>query len=92
MELERDVEKYLKAGVRARGGDSYKFTSPARKGVPDQVVVMPGGDITFVEVKRDNGRLSALQQKEIDNLRNLGAEAITLYGKSDVDAFLRLYE
>lgn len=92
MELERDVEKYLKAGVRARGGDSYKFTSPARKGVPDQVVVMPGGDITFVEVKRDNGRLSALQQKEIDNLRNLGAEAITLYGKKDVDAFLGLYD
>ena len=73
MTLERTVERALVAAVTAAGGVAYKFTSPARRGVPDRLIVLPGNRIFFAEVKGDGGRLTALQQVEIDRLRKLGA-------------------
>ena len=32
--LEKDIESYLVKIVRANGGEAYKFSSPARRGVP----------------------------------------------------------
>ena len=56
--LEKEIEKRLCDGVKKLGGYAYKFTSPGNDGVPDRMVIMPGGDITFVELKTDTGKLS----------------------------------
>jgi len=47
----------------------YKFASPSKRGVPDLLVVS-NGRCLFLEVKNPNGRgrVSALQQREIDRL------------------------
>ena len=63
---EKDVEKILVDEVRRLGGRAYKWTSPGNAGVPDRIVIMPGRQPIFVELKADGGVLSALQQVQIN--------------------------
>lgn len=41
---ERDVERYLRERVKQLGGRAYKFVSPGNNGVPDRIVMLPGGN------------------------------------------------
>ena len=52
----------------------YKFESPSRRGVPDLLVLVPGGGCFFIEVKNPSGtgRLSELQKHEIERIREHG--------------------
>ena len=50
--LEKDIETKLRNKVKALGGRAYKFVSPGNSGVPDRLVVLPGGKIGFAELKR----------------------------------------
>lgn len=60
--LERDIERRLVYEVNKRGGLCPKWTSPGAAGVPDRIVLMPGGRIWFIELKRPTGgRRAALQ-------------------------------
>ena len=58
---ESEIEARLVRGVKALGGVAYKFVSPGNVGVPDRVVVLPGGRVIFVELKAEGGRLSPMQ-------------------------------
>ena len=91
--LEKEIEQYLSAQVKARGGRSYKFVSPAHRGVSDRIVIMPGASkqpavVWFVEVKTEVGRLSPLQEIFRRDINNLGGNYVCLYGKKDVDLWL----
>lgn len=55
---ESEIEARLVRGVKALGGVAYKFVSPGNVGVPDRLVVLPGGRVIFVELKAEGGRLS----------------------------------
>ena len=85
---EAAVERYLRTQVTKRGGRSFKFVSPSNRGVPDRIVVAPGGRVWFVEVKTEAGKLSKLQEIVINDLRNLGAQVFVAYGKAGVDEAL----
>ena len=91
--LEKDIEAYMTAQVKARGGRSYKFVSPAHRGVSDRIVIMPGASkqpavVWFVEVKTEVGRLSPLQEAFRRDINSLGGNYVCLYGKKDVDLWL----
>ena len=88
---EKEVEKRLCDGVKDLGGRAYKFISPGNNGVPDRLVVFPGGHSVFVELKTDRGALSPLQKNQIMTLRMLGARVHVLYGMEDVKQFLSRY-
>ena len=85
---EKQIEKYLKTEVKKAGGLSFKFSSPAHRGVPDQIVLFYGC-VCFVEVKSINGKLSRLQEKCINDMTRLYADVWVVYSKEDVDDFLR---
>ena len=69
---ERDIEKILVEGVRKLGGKAFKFVSPGNDGVPDRIIIMPGGRVYFVELKTEVGRLSGRQKIQIRALTRLG--------------------
>ena len=48
---EKTVESKFTSAVKAKGGLAVKFTSPGFNGMPDRLVMFPGGRIAFVEVK-----------------------------------------
>lgn len=85
---EREVEKKLVEGVRGLGGVACKWVSPGRDGVPDRIVFLPGGQVRFVELKTETGKLSSRQVYMIAKLRSLGCQVHVLYGEADVKRFL----
>ena len=87
---EKDVEAYLCKKVKSLKGIPYKFTSPARRAAPDRLCVFPYSTIAFVEVKRPGKRPTPLQQKELNDLKNLGHIAVWVDSKEAVNHFIRL--
>lgn len=89
---ESAVERRLVSGVKARGGLCWKFVSPGMSGVPDRIVVTRRGEVWFVELKADDGRLSERQAMVLRQLRDRGAPCTVLIGRGDVDRFLEMIE
>jgi hypothetical protein len=83
--LEKDVEAHLVRRVAALGGLALKFTSPARRNVPDRIVLQPGGVLTFVELKAPGKKPTAGQLREHERLRALGFRVLVLDTKDAVD-------
>ncbi len=48
---EKQTEQHLVKAVKAIGGICPKLVSPGTDGMPDRMVLLPGGHIGFVEVK-----------------------------------------
>lgn len=71
--LERDCCVY----ARGEGCKDYKWRSRGNAGVTDRFFVIPGGVVIFVEFKTPDGtgKLSALQEIDIEELQDLGAFA-----------------
>lgn len=87
---ESQIERRLVQGVKAMGGKAYKFTSPGNSGVPDRIVVLPGGIILFAELKAEGGRLTPNQLLQIKELRRIGAEVHEVWGADGVANFLEI--
>ena len=83
------IEAKMGRMVRGHGGLFYKFVSPGNPGVPDRIVVTPQGEVYFVELKTDAGRLAALQKWHRQELEKRGANVRVLYGLDAVQAFVR---
>lgn len=69
---EKDIERQLVVMVKRAGGIAPKFVSPGFDGVPDRIVLMPGGRIGFVEVKAPGKKPRKLQIRRHVLLRHLG--------------------
>lgn len=86
--LEKEIEKKMIDGIRKMGGRAYKWVSPGNNGVPDRIVILPGGRIIFVELKTSTGRLSKLQKMQTTMLSRMGCDVRVLYGEDGVQTFL----
>lgn len=86
--LENAIEKKLRARVKAHGGRCLKWVSPGEAGVPDRIVLLPGGRIVFVETKRPKGgKLSPLQNYWGRTLKGLGFETWVVWNAGDLADF-----
>lgn len=85
---ESAVEKRLTEMLRKRGALCLKFSSPGNPGVPDRIVLLPGGRVIFAELKAQGGQLGALQERQIARMRGLGADVRVLKGVEQVQGFV----
>lgn len=86
---ESEIEAYVKKEIESRGGLFFKFTSPGQTGVPDRIIVMPGGRVFFVEFKTERGRISKVQAYQLDRLIDLGVEASVIQGMDGAREWIR---
>lgn len=86
--LERVIESRLRQEAKKRGGMALKFVSPGMNGVPDRIVLLPGGKMAFVELKAPGKVPRALQQKRIGQLRKLGFLVYVLDGTERIGGIL----
>ena len=86
---EAQIERHLFNEIRKLKGLAYKFTSPGHAGVPDRVILLPNGTTIFVELKREDGKLSSLQIETIRLLQEKNIEVYVLYSKEEVDDFIK---
>lgn len=82
------VEQYLRDKVRELQGRAYKFTSPGNDGVPDRLVLLPGGRIVFVELKAPGKKPTPLQLLQQKRIADLGFEVLVIDSKAGVDEFI----
>ena len=83
------MERYLCRQVKKKlGGMALKFVSPGLDGVPDRIVLIPGGKITFVETKAPAKKLRRLQEFVCGMIAALGFEVRRIDTKTSVDAFI----
>lgn len=85
--LEKNLEKRFREGCKKIGALTFKFVSPAQRGVPDRIVIH-NGKVCFVELKTYNGRLTELQKMIHGEIETHGGTVFTLYGKEQVDIFI----
>lgn len=85
---ESAIEAKLGKMVRTQGGLYFKFVSPGNPGVPDRIVILPGGRIIFVELKTEVGRLAAIQKWQIAEMQKRGMDVRVLKGLPEVRAFV----
>ena len=82
--LEKTIETYLVKKIRDLGGIAYKFVSPARRSVPDRIVLLNGRAV-FVEVKAPGKKATRLQLKEHEKIREQGFLVLVIDSKVGVD-------
>ena len=69
---ETDTEKKLVQAVKRMGGIAPKLVSPGLDGMPDRLLILPGGRIAFAELKAPGKAPRPLQEVRIQQLRGLG--------------------
>lgn len=86
--LEKELEAYLVKRVKELGGRSYKWVSPGNVGVPDRIVMLPGGRIIFIELKQPGKKPTAVQRVVMAHIRSMDLRATWTDSKEGVDEIL----
>ncbi|CAB1255180.1 Phage protein [Ruminococcaceae bacterium BL-6] len=85
---EKTIEKKLVQTVKATGGIAPKLVSPGFDGMPDRIVLLPGGHIGFVEVKAPGEKPRLLQLARHGLLRRLGFRVYVLDDEQQIGGIL----
>lgn len=85
--LESKIEKALCNKVAQLGGLCEKFTSPAKRSVPDRIVTLPDGRIIFVELKAPGKHPTLSQLKDHAKRKALGCDVRVIDTLEQVNAF-----
>jgi len=85
---EKAIEQKLVSETKKRGGLAWKFTSPGTSGVPDRIILMPGGRIGFIEVKAPGEKPRPLQLRRHEQLKKLGFKVYVLDDAADIPGIL----
>lgn len=74
--LESYYEDNLRKNVKSlgHGARCLKFVSPGFSGVPDRMILLPGGNLIFVEMKQPKEKERKRQEYVQGLLRGLGFE------------------
>lgn len=88
---ESKVESRVKWWAKELGGFSRKYTSPGKRGVPDQIAFLPHG-VVFVETKTPKGRLSKLQKKEIARIKALAIPVFVCDSENAVNSLFTVIQ
>ena len=81
---EKSIEQKLVKAIKTVGGIAPKLACPGFDGMPDRIVLMPGGRMAFVEVKAPGQKPRALQAARHELLRRLGFKVFVLDNDADI--------
>lgn len=85
---EKIIEQHLVKAVKNSGGIAPKLVSPGFDGMPDRLVLLPGGKIGFVEVKAPGKEPRPLQVARHGLLRRLGFKVHVLDAPEQIGGIL----
>ena len=88
---ERDVEQKLRSEVEKRGGRCFKFLSSV-SGVPDRILLLPGGWVFFVELKKEGEKPRKLQEVQMRKIRELGFRVRVVDSEQGIQELMREIE
>lgn len=86
---ENRVENYLKKQVEKIGGKAYKWNPTGVIGVPDRMVLLPGGKVIFIELKAPGEKPRKIQEYRARELRKLGFQVECIDTVEKVGLFIK---
>ena len=86
--VEKEIEYKFSKEVKKLGGIALKLVCPGFDGVPDRLVLMPGGRLCFVEVKAPGKVPRPLQVARHRMLRKLGFLVFVLDDPAQIDGVI----
>ena len=85
---EKQIEQRLVKAVKAQNGMCPKLVSPGTDGMPDRMVLLPDGKLSFVEVKTPGEKPRPLQIRRHEQLRQLGFRVAVLDDPEQIPSIL----
>ena len=85
---EKIVEQKLVKAAKAMGGIATKFTSPGFDGMPDRLILLPGGKMGFAELKAPGKKPRPLQETRHNLLRRLGFKVYVIDRLEQIESVL----
>lgn len=89
---ESKIERHLKKTVRDLGGECFKWVSPNRHGVSDQLVFLPNGKLYLMECKRPGKELDPHQQRFRKRMGELGWHVYKCDSIDFIDGFFAIFK
>lgn len=90
--LEKDLEAKFRKRVDEAGCKALKFISPGNSGVPDRLVLIPGGRVCFVELKQEGKKPRAIQERMMRELKKLGFDTYIIDNLQGIEVFVNKIE
>ena len=90
IESEKVLEAKLRKEITARGGMALKLLSQLHRGLPDRLVLMPGGRTYFAEIKTTGKKPTKLQKHCHAQLRELGFEVYVIDSTASLEKAVAL--
>ncbi len=88
MTTEKRIEKKLRESCKKLGGIAIKLYPLSLTGLPDRIVLMPGGRIWFVELKSEGVKPTPSQESFHKKLRGLGFRVEVISTDEQLQDFL----
>ena len=85
---EKQIEQKLVQAVRKIDGMCLKFVSPNFDGMPDRLILLPGGKIAFAELKAPGKKPRPLQLVRHKALMKLGFRVYIIDRMEQIGAIL----
>ena len=89
---EKTIEKRLTCEIGRRGGKALKFTSPYMTGMPDRLIIMPGGKAYWAELKTTGKKAGPKQLERQKELRDLGFVSEIVSSETELEEFLKIID
>lgn len=91
-ENEKSIESYGCIQLKKIGIESYKFTSPSRRSVPDRLCIGNNSLLFFIEYKATGKKPTEAQKREHKRLRDKGFDVYVIDSKKQVDELVKSHE
>lgn len=91
-ESEKTLETSFRKAIEALGGMALKLSSQLHRGLPDRLVLMPGGLAFFAEIKTTGERPTRLQKHCHQQLRELGFQVYVIDSTESLEMAVALID
>lgn len=89
--LEKSIEKKMKLFAERNQGELLKLFVPGENGIPDRLLLMPGGRVAFIELKKQGEKPKKLQQYFHKQLRRKGFDVHVVDNVHTAEKVVDLY-
>ena len=86
---EKTIEQHLVKAVKNSGGIAPKLVSPGFDGMPDRLVLLPGGRMAFAELKAPGRKPRPPQLRRMAQLSRLGFRVYVIDGPEQINEVLQ---